>query len=84
MNGEEHDVLQLEKTTRTQDTPICCNGIFKPLLEPGWEKKDQIKTFLTKRIAGIRKNSLCTEVYSGLAERKANQDVDLKFVLPFR
>ncbi|KAL0146988.1 hypothetical protein M9458_057707, partial [Cirrhinus mrigala] len=74
--NEEHEVLQIEKSYRTlQDTPINCNDIFNPLPEPGYEektreKKDKIKTVLTKGIAGIGKNF--------------NQDVDFMFVLPFR
>ncbi|KAF4117990.1 hypothetical protein G5714_000041 [Onychostoma macrolepis] len=56
--NEEHEVLQMEKTARTQhsqDTPIYCNDIFKASAEPGCEEKDQIKTVLTKGIAGIGK-----------------------------
>ncbi|XP_016116149.1 uncharacterized protein [Sinocyclocheilus grahami] len=59
--NEEHEVLQMEKSYRTlQDTPINCNDIFNPLPEPGYEenrreKKDKIKTVLTKGIAGIGK-----------------------------
>ncbi|XDV31432.1 hypothetical protein PO909_034118, partial [Leuciscus waleckii] len=51
--NEEHEVLQIEKTARTQhlqDTPICCNDIFKASPESGCEEKDQIKTVLTKGI----------------------------------
>ncbi len=53
--NEEHEVLQMEKTARTQDTLIYCNDIFKASPEPGSEEKDQIKTVLTKGIAGIGK-----------------------------
>ncbi|XP_042570822.1 uncharacterized protein LOC122135444 [Cyprinus carpio] len=51
--NEEHEVLQMEKTARTQhsqDTPIDCNDIFKASPEPECEEKDQIKTVLTKGI----------------------------------
>ncbi len=83
MNGEEREVLQLEKTTRTQDTQFCCNDIFKTLLEPGLcEKKDQIKTFLTKSILESEKLPVQKFILDR-AEGKANQDVDLMFVLPF-
>ncbi|XP_016115814.1 uncharacterized protein [Sinocyclocheilus grahami] len=56
--NEEHEVLQMEKTARTQhsqDTPIYCNDIFKASAEAGSEEKEQIKTVLTKGIAGIGK-----------------------------
>ncbi|XP_050957041.1 uncharacterized protein LOC127157900 [Labeo rohita] len=71
--NEEHEVLQMEKTAGTkhsQDT-IDCNDIFKASPEPGCEEKDQIKTVLTKGIAGIGKTVSVQKFNSGLGRGKS-------------
>ncbi|XP_041958764.1 NACHT, LRR and PYD domains-containing protein 12-like [Alosa sapidissima] len=86
--NHEHEVWDFDsisKSQSSQDTPIDLNDIFKPLPnENDQEEEKDFRIVLTKGIAGIGKTVSVHKFILDWAEEKANEDVDLMIVLPFR
>ncbi|XP_071330240.1 NLR family CARD domain-containing protein 3-like isoform X2 [Trachinotus anak] len=89
----EHEIWEIEDKARNQtaeSTKINCNDIFKSTQEDsvssGQGKREvrAIRTVMTKGIAGIGKTVSVKKFILDWADGKANQDLDLILVLPFR
>uniref|UniRef100_A0A8C1QV33 NACHT domain-containing protein n=1 Tax=Cyprinus carpio TaxID=7962 RepID=A0A8C1QV33_CYPCA len=78
----EHEVRQIEVTTRhqeSQEIQVECTKMFQA---PKQEK--HIRTVLTKGVAGIGKSVSVQKFVLDWAEGKENQDISFIFPLPFR
>ncbi|XP_063047490.1 protein NLRC3-like [Engraulis encrasicolus] len=80
--GDEHEVLQGETQSvvrSVEDPLITCSDLFKSSSE-----EKVIKAVLTKAAAGMGKTVLVQKLVTDWADGRANQDIDVVVVLPFR
>ncbi|XP_073700603.1 protein NLRC3-like [Garra rufa] len=80
---KEHEIWQIETMNdlnTSGQTVITYNEILKPPLD----EKRTMKIVLTKGIAGIGKTVTVQKFVHDWASGKANQDLELVFLLPFR
>ncbi len=78
----EHEVRQIEVTSRhheSQEIQIKCTNLFEAP-----EQDKQIRTVLTKGVAGIGKSVSVQKFVLDWADGKENQDISFIFPLPFR
>ncbi|XDV23275.1 hypothetical protein PO909_027920 [Leuciscus waleckii] len=78
----EHEVRQIEVASRhhePQEMPVECKNLFEAP-----EQDKEIRTVLTKGVAGIGKSVSVQKFVLDWAEGKENQDISFIFPLPFR
>ncbi|XP_056304523.1 NACHT, LRR and PYD domains-containing protein 3-like [Danio aesculapii] len=78
----EHEVIQIEAASRrheAQEIQVECNHLFEKC-----EQDKQIRTVLTKGVAGIGKSISAQKFVLDWAEGKENQEISFIFPLPFR
>ncbi|XP_016408729.1 uncharacterized protein LOC107740736, partial [Sinocyclocheilus rhinocerous] len=76
----EHEVRQIEVASRrheSQEIQVECTNVFEAP-----EQDEQIRTVLTKGVAGIGKSVSVQKFVLDWAERKENQDISFIFPLP--
>ncbi|XP_073803457.1 NACHT, LRR and PYD domains-containing protein 3 isoform X2 [Danio rerio] len=78
----EHEIRQIEAASRRHQSleiQVKCKHLFKAA-----EQDEQIRTVLTKGVAGIGKSVSVQKFVLDWAEGKENQDISFIFPLPFR
>ncbi|XP_048041889.1 NLR family CARD domain-containing protein 3-like [Megalobrama amblycephala] len=78
----EHEVRQIEVASRrheAQEIQVKCTNLFEAP-----EQDEEIRTVLTKGVAGIGKSVSVQKFVLDWAEGKENQDISFIFPLPFR
>ncbi|XDV23177.1 hypothetical protein PO909_027871 [Leuciscus waleckii] len=78
----EHEVRQIEVASRhheSQEIPVQCTNLFEAP-----EQDKEIRTVLTKGVAGIGKSVSVQKFVLDWAEGIENQDINFIFPLPFR